>query len=384
MRANTLLVIKILEKYSNSYNPLSINQIVKLVMHDFFSEVSPKTVKRILQDLVYSLDPDVTREIEERMKPLLKIYEVKRDESALKSFCKENKISESGGIPYNAQIWYIIREFDDSELSLLIDGLLFSSYIPYSQCKSLIKKLKGLSSEHFKIRHDSPFNAPENNHNFLLTMDDIREAIERRLKINFNLMLPGIDKKLHPVYGKDNKLLEYKEVSPYEIAIQKNRFYLFFSYDKGPLYHFRLDYLHNVKIMEERRDKEEIIIEPQQLARPLADVPGFGHKLDIAKYLGERVYMFSGESKRVVIRANKNVTKNIIGHILDWLGKDVILSDEGDGFVTVTAKTNLKALFFWSMQYGASVEILEPPELRKEIRETLRGMMEKYDIVCEK
>ena len=33
--------------------------------------------------------------------------------------------------------FFLEREFEDSELRLLIDGLLFSTHLPYSQCKGL-------------------------------------------------------------------------------------------------------------------------------------------------------------------------------------------------------------------------------------------------------
>ena len=48
--------------------------------------------------------------------------------------------------------FYLVREFTDSELRLLIDSLLFSKHIPYSQCKELIGKLEGLSNRYFRAR----------------------------------------------------------------------------------------------------------------------------------------------------------------------------------------------------------------------------------------
>ena len=55
-------------------------------------------------------------------------------------------------------IWsdfYLERDFSDSELRLLIDGLLFSRHIPYSDCKNLVEKLKNLSNVYFNshIKH---------------------------------------------------------------------------------------------------------------------------------------------------------------------------------------------------------------------------------------
>ena len=40
--------------------------------------------------------------------------------------------------------WYITREFDDSEIRLLIDSVLFSKTIPLQQCKIVIYILLGL------------------------------------------------------------------------------------------------------------------------------------------------------------------------------------------------------------------------------------------------
>ena len=33
---------------------------------------------------------------------------------------------------------------------------------------------------------------------------------------------------------------------------------------------------------------------------------------------------------------------------------------------------------FWALQYGPYVEVLEPEELREEIKESVKGMWEKY------
>ena len=51
--------------------------------------------------------------------------------------------------------FYLERDFSDAELRLLIDSLLFSKHIPYSQCKELIEKLEGLSNKYFeaKVKH---------------------------------------------------------------------------------------------------------------------------------------------------------------------------------------------------------------------------------------
>ena len=46
--------------------------------------------------------------------------------------------------------------------------------------------------------------------------------------------------------------------------------------------------------------------------------------------------------------------------------------------IVVALRCNYNAMFYWSLQYGAYVEVLSPPELRSELAETIRLMNEKY------
>ena len=58
-------------------------------------------------------------------------------------------------VPEESYLWsdfYLERDFTDGELRLLIDSLLFSKHIPYSQCKELVDKLEGLSNVYFRSR----------------------------------------------------------------------------------------------------------------------------------------------------------------------------------------------------------------------------------------
>ena len=45
----------------------------------------------------------------------------------------------------------VSREFDDAELRILIDSVLFSKSISTKQAKDLITKLQGLASNFFKV-----------------------------------------------------------------------------------------------------------------------------------------------------------------------------------------------------------------------------------------
>ena len=116
-------ILDILKKYSDMDHRLTQADIIEKLQKEYFMEVDRKTVKRNLMNL---LELDCGIEYTE--------------------IPKKDKSGEESSIYTD---WYMEREFDDSELRLLIDSLLFSKHIPYAQCKNLISKLKGLSNVYF-------------------------------------------------------------------------------------------------------------------------------------------------------------------------------------------------------------------------------------------
>ena len=93
------------------------------------------------------------------------------------------------------------RTFEDSELKLLIDGVLSSKHITPKQSKELIEKLCGLANKYFKkhvknIYSVQDWNKTENVAVFY-NIEIIDEAIELERQIKFNYNKYGADKKMH-------------------------------------------------------------------------------------------------------------------------------------------------------------------------------------------
>jgi predicted DNA-binding transcriptional regulator YafY len=70
--------------------------------------------------------------------------------------------------------------------------------------------------------------------------------------------------------------------------------------------------------------------------------------------------------------------KNIIGHIVDWLGKDVTFTEIKEDSIVVSVRVNLNAMLYWALQYGNSVEILSPETLRNSVRDVVSKMWGQY------
>ncbi len=221
-----LLIINILDimkKYTDENHRLSQKDIADILQREYNTTADRKTVKSNLINLVewgYPLSYDET---------------VRRGKNGR----EETIYSE----------WYMEHEFDDGELRLLIDSLLFSKHIPYSQCRELIKKLEGLSSVYFRSKVKHICSIPENkvtNKQFFYTIDMLDEAISRRRKVVFEYCSYDVDKKLHSRKRSDGTVRKYI-VSPYQLAATNGRYYLICNYDKyDDLANYRVDRIKDI------------------------------------------------------------------------------------------------------------------------------------------
>ena len=128
-------ILEILKKYSDENHRLNQKEIIDLLESEYRMTVDRKAVKRNLMNL---LDFG---------------YELEYTETI-----RTNKKGEQETLYSD---WYLVRDFTDAELRLLIDSLLFSKHIPYSQCKELIEKLEGLSNKYFKSKVKHIRNLPQ-------------------------------------------------------------------------------------------------------------------------------------------------------------------------------------------------------------------------------
>ena len=321
-------ILDILKKYSDMDHRLTQADIMEKLQKEYFMEVDRKTVKRNLMNL---LELDCGIEYTE--------------------IPKKDKSGEESSIYTD---WYMEHEFDDSELRLLIDSILFSKHIPYSQCKKLIEKLKGLSNIYFdkKVKHicNLPENQPENKELFY-TINILDEAISQNKQVSFVYNAYGIDKKLHP--RREEKYI----VNPYQMVATNGRYYLICNYDKyDELSNYRIDRITKITMLDTP-------------AKPLKS------GINLPKHMAEHIYMFAGDS----VRAKFRVKNYIIDQVIDWYGKDAKITPENDEECIVTVSVNKNAFFCWAMQYGEHIEVLEPAEVREKIIYVIKGLNLKYN-----
>lgn len=324
-----MLILEILQKYTDADHRLKQHDIQEILKTEYDMVTDRKAIKRNIDTLI-AMGYDIESTETVRMTPNPQTGEI--EESSMMS-----------------GLW-LEHEFTDSELRLIIDSLLFSQHIPPKQRKTLIKKLCGLSSRYFEAHvkhiHAVPDNLPQSPQLFL-TIEVLDEAISKKRKIAFQYMEYGTDKKLHPRLREDGNVRIYT-ASPYQMAAKEGKYYLICNYDKyNDISNYRVDRIANIEILDE----------PIKPFDTLDEAKSAG--LDLGKYLAEHVYMYSSPSATVKFR----IVKAMVSDVIDEFGMGVEFLDEDDGFVTVRAHVNERAMQQFAKNFAPDVEILEPKRL---------------------
>lgn len=275
-----LNILDILRRCSDADHRLSQKDILDILQSEYDMTADRKAIKRNLMNLI-----DCG-------------YQLEYSESIRRSKTGEEEVLLTD--------WYLERDFTDAELRLLIDSLLFSKHIPYSQCKALIGKIEGLSSQYFrsKVRHIR--NLPEdqpNNAELFYTIEILDEAIERNRQVAFRYGDYGTDKTLHLRTASTGEPRQYL-VNPYQMAATNGRYYLIANMEKyDNVSHYRLDRIRDIRLLPTP-------------AKPQRKVKGLDHGLNLPQHMAEHVYMFSGDSARVTLQT----TPDMAGELIDWFG----------------------------------------------------------------
>ncbi|MBP3871959.1 MAG: WYL domain-containing protein [Faecalicoccus sp.] len=261
--------------------------------------------------------------------------------------------------------FYLVKDFTDGELRLLIDSLLFSNHIDNHQRKELVRKLENLSNVFFKshLNHICTIqNHDLASKQLFYTIEILDEAISKKRKVSFQYCSYGLDKVLHPRECSEGGYKEYI-VSPYQIAATNGRYYLIANTDPHDnISHYRLDRIVNIQLTEKPTKKAEL-------------VQGMEHGIQLPKHMAEHVYMFSGESASVTFR----MKTLILNDVIDWFGTRVNFFDPEGDEVTARVTVNLQAMQLWALQYSSYVRVLEPKSLQSEILSNLKKAVENYE-----
>ena len=315
-KALNMLILEILEQYTDSDHPLTQMEIVDLLEKNYGVPCTRQTVKNnlmLLGEMGY-------------------------------------EISMEGGI------CLMSRQFENAELRMLIDSVLFSRTLSGEDAERLIKKLTAFGNKYFhaKVKHvcHLPKLIHSDNKQVLLNLDVLNDAIEQERKVRFTYNSYGKDFQLHP------RREEPYIVNPYQMVTNQGRYYLLCSYDtSNRLSHYRLDYMTKLEMLDVK-------------VKPMDQMEDFVQGYSLPKHMEEHIYMFSGPSVQVKMR----VRAVNMDALIDWFGKGFrIVKEDADGLI-VSVACNELAMKYWALQYGEYVEVLEPKSLREAICDAIDWM----------
>ncbi len=323
-KASILLILKVLEEYSDEDHFLTQQDIIDKVDELYGIELERKSVAFSIS-LLQELDYDINK-------------------------------SPRGGYAL------LSRSFDNSEIRYIVDSLFSSKSISGKQAAELSKKLNSCLSKYQRkdynfIYKSNEINRTENKELFY-TLELIEEAKRRGKRVSFQYLT--FDENGKPYTKMDG--FRYI-VSPYYSANSGGRYFLICNYREKyrAITWFRIDYMVNPKIEEGWPIK------------PIESLKGVKN-FDIADYLNDNIYLLDGE----VIKATLEIENpNYVQFVIDWFGRNA-RTYKKEGKLYADIKCNESALFYWYMQYSECVTIVSPQSLIDRVKKEAERILSKY------
>lgn len=324
-KGSILLVLKILEEYTDDNHYLTQPQIATKISQLYGIDLERKAIGSSLQ-LLEELDYDIVK-------------------------------GPKGGFAL------LSRTFDPSEASFLIDAIFSSKSINGKEAKRMAEEVSSCFSKYQRKDYSYIYKSNEinrsTNKTALYNVSIINEAISKGKRVGFQYLT--YDKNGNEIYRNDG--YEYI-VSPYYLINNYGRYYLLCNYREKyrPLQLFRIDKMANIVIKDDW---------PIKQLKDLKDGP---KDFSIAKYLNEHVYLFNEEviDAKIILDGEW-----VIEIVKDWFGDNAKIHFK-DETIIATIKGDEKALYYWIMQYSDCVTVLSPLSLVEKIKKGLIDATRRY------
>ena len=247
------------------------------------------------------------------------------------------------------------RDFQLPEVRLLVDAVQSSKFITRSKTLALIGKIENLASVHEgKTLHRQVVvqnRVKSMNESVYYNVDLISEAINKGVKLRFKYF--DYDRTKEKKYRYNGRIYS---VSPEFLVWDDENYYLVACPDDtGDTRHYRVDKMSHIGVTEHNAAKPR-------------------NKSD--EYTNTLFGMFHGERRSVRLRF-RNELANVV---IDRFGKEVILAPDGEDHFTVNVEVSVSPQFMaWVFGLGSGVEILWPADVRQQMAERLKEMLEIYN-----
>lgn len=240
-------------------------------------ELAKRMLNFLILDILKEYSDEDHRLTQQEILRLLKLnYDVECDRRSVKSNVEALK---AFGYEIDMEDGYCLleRDFEESELRMLIDSVLFSKNISQSVAQTLINRLKEQGNRYFRAKVPYIYSLPEmryaDNTQVMYNLDVLNTAIAEKKKVSFVYNSYGTDFKLHP------KRKERYVVNPYQLVANNGWYYLVANYDKyNDVSHYRIDKITKIEIMHEK-------------CKPTTMVKEMEKGFSLPRHMAEHIYM---------------------------------------------------------------------------------------------
>lgn len=236
------------------------------------------------------------------------------------------------------------REFENSELKLLIDAVESAKFITARKSKELVAKLSSLAgdygAEKLKRNVCCEGRIKSDNERIYIIVDTINEAINEGKKISFPYFQYNVKKQHQLKHDGEAYVL-----SPLHLVWNGDFYYLVGVAEDNTIRNFRVD----------RIAKCPTILEENSSQAP--------EDFNIDDYINTTFRMFNAEHTDVELLCDNDV----IDSIIDRFGENIEITEAATENFKITVNVATSHIFYsWIFGFGGKVKILGPDAVREE------------------
>lgn len=246
------------------------------------------------------------------------------------------------------------RDFENSELKLLIDAVESAKFITAGKSKELVAKLSSLAgdfgAEKLKRNVCCEGRIKSDNERIYIVVDVINEAINSGKKISFPYFQYNISKHQELKHNGESYVL-----SPLHLVWNGDYYYVVGVAEDNSLRNFRVD----------RIAKCPMLLEDDSIQAP--------EDFDIDDYINTTFRMFNAEHTDVELLCDNDV----IDSIIDRFGTDIEITAVATENFKITVNVATSHIFYsWIFGFGGKVKILGPEKAKDEYFDMVKKAVE--------
>lgn len=352
-----LLILRILEEYSDEKHPLTREEIESILAEEYGITMERKAFFRHIEHLQELEDVDLRRVT---VKP----------KDPEKSAC--------------AGFYLADRTFSEMELRVIIDALSGSRYLSQWETEDLVQRLSSLSTRHFQKKMSAyqfvGRGSKTENETLMLNLEIIDEAITEHKQIRFALLHTGNDGK------KELSDWRNETCTPVRYFVKEHDYYLVGVHsfeDKLNVVSYTLSSIVNVEKLEEP-------------AQDIRSLPEFKNGIDWQKFLREHPALdnLRGKPELCTFLCYRWMVDDIKSHFGDELRIRQLSKEENEavvGFlvgasknwlVEVSVVTDPYAALQFAWNHPLDMWLVAPDHANQVLRRRFEHQQQRYENIA--